>query len=248
MHRFDELTWPVPVFLIDGCFSIEARSTAAKEDFPACSTLVELADSYNRDKFERLLSAREGRSQGEVALFMNGKPDPVLMDVSASWSDVGIGTVVCQPKDSGMQRIEEQLTRLRTRLHTTDMALLEEKELAESRLQEIRERSAPFTSLGAQRGLVSLFGDLNEAKVEAVTGQLLRQISTNRTAELIMDFTPLTSVEETGVARLKSLIQAISIMGISVTVSGVAPDKVRALKGLLNDPEIRFIQRIQDVI
>lgn len=248
MHGFDELSWPLPVFLIDERYSIEARSPAAEEAFPSCSSLIELADPYNRDKFERLLTVGEDRTHGEVALYMANKKDPVLMDVSVSWNRLGVGTVLCQPKDTAMQRIEEQLSRLRTRLAETDMALMEEKELAESRLQEIRALSAPFISIGAHRGLVSLFGDLNEAKVEAVTGPLLREISMRRTSELILDLTPLGKVEETGVTQLQALLQAITLMGGTVTVSGVAPEKVSALKDLLIDPKIRFIQKIQDVM
>ncbi|WKA57652.1 STAS domain-containing protein [Planococcus shenhongbingii] len=170
------------------------------------------------------------------------------MDVHAKRNDPTLLSLVIVLKDSQLEHVAGQLSKLRERLRDTDYDLFQEKERTLELLQKVRGLSAPCIQLDKQRLLIPLFGDLTEEQVLAFTPRLLVRIYETQADTVIFDLTAMGRINDDGLRHLDSLLQSFSLMGTSSIFTGVKPEHAKRLHRIRTKQPMCFVASLQDVL
>ncbi|MCP2033399.1 rsbT co-antagonist protein RsbR [Planomicrobium sp. HSC-17F08] len=238
---------PLPAFTLDNHLHVVESSAEAFELFGDCRLFTDIVDEESLQKVKTLLSSEVLQPKFELN-FTSKKDGLFLADVYGKRSDSGNISLVIVPKDNQMERVANQLTKLRERLRETDYDLFQEKERTLELLQRVRELSAPYIQLDSDRLLVPLFGDLTEEQVLAFMPRLLANIYETQAETVIFDLTAMGKITDEGLQHLEQLLQSLSIMGMSSIFTGVKPEHAKQLHHMQAKLPMRFLSSLQEVL
>lgn len=238
---------PLPAFTLDNQLAIIDCSMEAFELFGECRSFTDLVDEESLKKAIKLLSPEWFQRKFELNM-ISRKGELFLADVYGKRSKSANLSLVIVPKDSQLERVSAQLSKLRERLRETDYDLFQEKERTLGLLQKVRELSAPCIQLDSERLLVPLFGDLTEEQVLAFTPRLLTSIYETQAETVIFDLTAMGKIKDEGLQHLDSLLQSLSIMGTSSIFTGVKPEHAKQLHHMHTKLPMRFLSSLQEVL
>lgn len=238
---------PLPAYTLDRQLVIIEGSAEAIELFGDCRIFTDIVDEESLKKAKTLLSSEVLQPKFELN-FISRKGELFLADVYGKRSDSGSLSLVVVPKDNQLERVANQLAKLRERLRETDYDLFQEKERTVELLQRVRELSAPYIQLDANRLLVPLFGDLTEEQVQAFSPRLLANIYETRAETVIFDLTAMGKISDGGLQQFANLLQSLTIMGTASIFTGVKPEHAKHLHQMQAKLPMRFLSSLQQVL
>jgi len=238
---------PLPVFTLDNRLHVVESSAEAFELFGECRQFTDVVDEESLQKAKKLLSSEVLQPKFELN-FISKKDRLFLADVYGKRIDPGNLSLVIVPKDNQLERVANQLAKLRERLRETDYDLFQEKERTVELLQRVRELSAPYIQLDANRLLVPLFGELTEEQVQAFSPRLLANIYETRAETVIFDLTAMGKITDGGLQQFADLLQSLTIMGTASIFTGVKPEHAKQLHHMQAKLPMRFLSSLQEVL
>ncbi|TWT27854.1 STAS domain-containing protein [Planomicrobium sp. CPCC 101110] len=244
-HHFED--WPLPIFQLDRELTILASSKLASSLFKESAVFTGLLEEGSRQKAVEFLNPARSFQPIELT-FLSPLDEPTVMDVHTKWESDGIANVIAVPKDRHYNRVFDQLTHLRKRLNETNYDLLLEKERADELLQNVRELSAPCIKLDQKRLLIPLFGLIDQQKMETVRPRILENVYRQDGQIVIFDLTAMDDIDNEGLTQLNALIQSLSIMGITISITGIHPRHAKRLHELNAVIYATFAVSLQDVL
>lgn len=238
---------PLPAFTLDPQLFIVEGSAEAFELFGNCRFFTDIVDEDSLQKAKTCLSSEVLQPKFELN-FISKKGELFLADVYGKRSESGNLSLVIVLKDNQLERVANQLAKLRERLRETDYDLFQEKERTVELLQRVRVLSAPYIQLDANRLLVPLFGDLTEEQVQAFSPRLLANIYETRAETVIFDLTAMGKITDGGLQQLADLLQSLTIMGTASIFTGVKPEHAKHLHQMQAKLPMRFLSSLQQVL
>ncbi|MDO6658347.1 STAS domain-containing protein [Anaerobacillus sp. 1_MG-2023] len=225
---------PLPAFLIDETLTILSQSENAAKAFSIHSSFLDLVDFDSRDKAVRML--RPSQDEVELELVMNTVQSPYsLFQVFAKWSS-GVGQIVCVRQDDRIEKLSTMLQKQRERLADTNFDLLDKKEELEAALMKIKKLSSPFLPISNNMGIIPLFGELEKELFLVNELNLLQILNNGKYERVILDFSGIGEIENSGVLPLLSFCSMLEVIGVSVVLCGLKPNHVLQL--MKNDFEL----------
>ncbi|WKA53882.1 STAS domain-containing protein [Planococcus shixiaomingii] len=244
-HDYED--WPLPIFQLNRNLTILASSKQARHIFKESPVFTGLLEEGSRQKAVEFLNPANVAEPIELT-FISIDGELLVMDVYCKWESGDIANAIAVPKDRQFARVSKQLTHLRTRLSETNYDLLLEKERTDALLQNVRELSAPCIKLDHQRLLIPLFGLIDLQKMETVMPRILESVYRHDGQTVIFDLTAMDDIDNDGLVQLKALFQSLSIMGITISISGVHPKHAKRLHELNTSLHATFAVSLQDVL
>ncbi|QKS71312.1 STAS domain-containing protein [Paenalkalicoccus suaedae] len=229
---------PLPLFKVNTELVIMERSDEAVRLFPHVETLERLVDRESREKFILEMSATNKESQFEINVTTKKKPLE-LFTVFTKWVDSSCYCLFV-PQSKGYERVESQLVALQQRLHETNFELFEKKEELSDLMGRANELSGPYIELSDRVALVPIFGDVSEAKVEAIRYNLLTKAYADQPDRMLIDFTSVGRIANEGVQALKEMVLTLQQMGIEVIILGLHPQHARKLQSHIKELQVEF--------
>lgn len=150
---------PIPFFVVDGDFTIVARSRSADQTFTHSVTFIELVDEGSHDKAKQFLTGQEQHTVVELHL-TDDESEVTLYDIHQSWHE-GRGFLACIKKQRSVDALRHALLEIRERLDEGPGPTDEEKVLRLVPFQKNRDGADPTTQLQLVR-LASMVGMLAE--------------------------------------------------------------------------------------
>lgn len=239
--------WPLPIFRLTRDLTILESSKKARFLFSVSPVFTCILDEGSRQKAVEFLNPVYVDQQLELT-FLAADGDLLLMDVHCKWEDNNIANVIAIPKDRHFQRVSDQLSHLRTRLNETNYDLLLEKERTEELLQNVRELSAPCIKLDKLRLLIPLFGRIDQQKMDTVIPRILESVYQHDAQIVIFDLTAMEDIDHSGMEQLNAMVQSLSIMGISISITGVHPTHAKRMHDLDTTLHASFSASLQDAL
>ncbi|AQQ54015.1 STAS domain-containing protein [Planococcus lenghuensis] len=239
--------WPLPVLKITRDFTIQDRSLEAEKILVPAASFLDLLDEDSRQKAENLLP-KGLPGKGIELNFLGRGEERFAADVHVNWNDEETATLVIVPHAESHRRIAGQFTSLRQRLNETNYDLLLEKMKVDELVKRVRELSAPLIRLDRSRMLIPLFGDLTVEQMAAVQEKVLSDTYASGATKIILDFTAVDLIDNSGLQEFNSLLQSLSLMGTSVTLTGLHPDHARRLNELDVHLGITYASSLQDIL
>ncbi|PSL40781.1 rsbT co-antagonist protein RsbR [Planomicrobium soli] len=239
--------WPLPIFQLDRKLTILASSKLARTLFKEASVFTGLLEEGSREKALKFLDPARSNEPIELT-FLSPLDEPMVMDVHCKWESGESANVIAVPKDRHFTRVSAQLTHLRTRLNDTNYDLLLEKERTDKLLQNVRELSAPCIKLDQQRLLIPLFGAIDQQKMITVLPRILENVYRQDSQSVIFDLTAMNDIDPDGLVQFNALLESLSIMGVTISITGVHPRHAKRLHELNKGLQATFAVSLQNVL
>jgi rsbT co-antagonist protein RsbR len=239
--------WPLPIFRLNQDLMILESSRQARIMFSESPVFTGLLDEESRQKAVEFLNPERPAAQIELN-FLSAEGELLLMDVHCNWKKGEIANVIAVPKDRHFNRVAEQLAHLRKRLHETNYDLLLEKERSDELLQNVRELSAPCIQLDKRRLLIPLFGNIDQQKMDIIVPRILDNVYRHDAETVIFELTAMDDICQSGLNQLHALFQSLSVMGITVSITGVHPRHAKRLHELDITIHADFSTSLHDVL
>jgi len=93
-----------------------------------------------------------------------------------------------------------------------------------SQQEMINELSSPVISLNNNVGLLPLVGDIDTARAKLILEKTLEQCSEKRVNHLLIDLSGVVMVDTMVAHQIFQLIDALSLIGVKSTLSGIRPE------------------------
>ncbi|MBB4825427.1 rsbT co-antagonist protein RsbR [Sporosarcina luteola] len=237
----------IPIFAINAELEILKVNDMAKSMLANGLTILDVIEEESRPKAVLNLLRFEPIQALEInALSSTGSI--LLADLYVAWSEEGIGEVLIVEKDKTMQKVSEQLNKLRNRLNDTNFELLEAKETAEELLHQNIKLSSPFIEVTETIALIPIYGGLNQTKTELIASTLSRRAYLSEVETLILDFTAVGHIEESGLQGLESLLRVLQLLGFSMVIAGLHPQHVKEWNDMNFTLDIRFMKSLKSAM
>lgn len=239
--------WPLPIFQLNRELTILSSSRLARTLFKESPVFTDLLDEGSRQKAVEFLNPVRDADPIELT-FLSPLEEPKVMDVHCRWESDGIGNAIVVPKDRHYTRVSKQLSLLRKRLNETNYDLLLEKERTDELLKNVRELSAPCIKLDHQRLLIPLFGFIDQQKMATVLPRILENVYREDGQTVIFDLTAMDDINPDGLEQFNELIQSMSIMGVTISITGVHPKHAKRLHEMNTPLHATFAVSLQSVL
>ncbi|QTD42945.1 STAS domain-containing protein [Sporosarcina sp. Te-1] len=237
----------IPIFAINTDLEILKSNDTAKSVLAGAQTILDVIEEESRPKAVMNLLRFETIKALEInALSSSG--NILLADLYVAWSEENIGEVLIVEKDKAVQKVSEQLNSLRSRLNDTNFELLEAKETAEELLHENIKLSSPFIEVTDTIALIPIYGGLDKTKTELIASTLSRRAYLSEVETLILDFTAVGHIEQSGLQGLESLLKVLQLLGFSVVIAGLHPQHVQEWNDMNFTLDIRFMKSLKSAM
>ncbi|MBN8210845.1 STAS domain-containing protein [Bacillus sp. NTK071] len=222
---FDIKNHPLPAFIINDNLEIIERSQLATESFSSSTSFLQLVDQDSRTKAKKYLTPLQ--KEVEIELVLNTILFPYsLYNVYVKWSNEGLAQLVCVKQDKRIAKLGESIQKQRERLSETNFDLLDKKEELEAALTRIKKLSSPFLPISSTIGVIPLFGTLEQVLFELNQNELLYSIRNGDYNHVIIDFSGVGEVEESGAQALHSFCKMVNVIGVTPVLCGLKPSHV----------------------
>ncbi|TKD67465.1 STAS domain-containing protein [Pseudalkalibacillus hwajinpoensis] len=219
---FDIRKHPLPAFIVDDNLEIIEKSQLATESFSSSTSFLQLVDQDSRTKAKKYLTPLE--KEVEIELVLNTIHSPhSLYIVYAKWSKEGVAQIVCVKQDQRIAKLAGSIQKQRERLSETNFDLLDKKEELEVALTRIKKLSSPFLPITSTIGVIPLFGTLEQVLFEVNENELLYSLRNGGYDHVIIDFSGIGEVEESGPQALRSFCNMVSVIGVTPVLCGLKP-------------------------
>jgi len=131
-------------------------------------------------------------------------------------------------------------------LEASEREMMDKLRLIEAQKQALLDLSAPVLHIGEGIVAVPVIGEIDDERAEVLREGLLAAIATSRVHHAILDLTGVSSLEESSARHIVAVVQAASLLGARVVVSGVqsvvAQAMVRLGLNLSGIPTVRDLK------
>ncbi|WP_053216246.1 STAS domain-containing protein [Guptibacillus hwajinpoensis] len=222
---------PLPAFIVNEKLEIIDESQLASESFTSPSSFLDLVDKYSRTKAKKYLTPHE--EQVEIELVLNTEHESYsLYNVYSNWTKEGTAQLVCVKQDQRIAKLGESIQKQRERLSETNFDLLDKKEELETALKRIKKLSSPFLPISSTIGVIPLFGTLEQELFEVNENELLYSLRNEDYERVIIDFSGVGEIEESGAHALHSFCKMVNVIGVIPVLCGLKPSHVFHLLNL----------------
>jgi rsbT co-antagonist protein RsbR len=229
---------PLPLFKIDKEFNILEFTGTAADLFPETDSLYQIIDRDSHTKLKNCLINGDAALTFEINA--KTKQEPLeLFKVFAQWNGPEAFCIFV-PANQDYNLVHKQLEELQMRLSETNFELYEKKEQLSSAMDRTNRLSGPYIELSDTLALLPIFGDLSEEKITAVQDNAIQHAYDNKPERVLVDFTGVGVVEESGVLQLKDMVLVFKQMGMDVVIIGLSPAQARVLKPYRRELELDF--------
>ena len=94
----------------------------------------------------------------------------------------------------------------------------------QSQQEMINELSSPVIQLNNSMGLLPLVGDIDTTRAKLILEKTLQQCSEKRVNHLLIDLSGVVMIDTMVAHQLFQLIDALSLIGVKTTLSGIRPE------------------------
>ena len=234
----------IPIYAINAELEIIKANETAKLVLASAQTILDVIEEESRPKAVINLLRFEPIKALEINV-LSSSGSIVLADLYVAWSEGEIGEVLIIEKDKAVEKVSEQLISLRTRLNDTNFELLEAKENAEELLHENIKLSSPFIEVTDTIALIPIYGGLDQTKTELIAAKLSQRAFLSEVETLILDFTAVGHIEQSGLEGLESLLKVLQLLGFNVVIAGLHPQHVKEWNDMEFTLEIRFMKSLK---
>ncbi|WP_026690884.1 STAS domain-containing protein [Alteribacter aurantiacus] len=103
-----------------------------------------------------------------------------------------------------------------------------EQEQIESQKKVISELSSPVITLNEEVALLPLVGDIDSSRSKIIMEKTLQQCASQGVNHLLMDLSGVVTIDEVVASELMDLIDALKLVGVTTTLSGLRPEIAQA--------------------
>ncbi|MBM7097715.1 STAS domain-containing protein [Bacillus sp. H-16] len=102
------------------------------------------------------------------------------------------------------------------------------KKRIEAQQELISKLSSPVITLNEEVALLPIVGDIDSARSKIIMEKTLERCSTQGVNYLLMDLSGVVTIDQNVAEELMNLIDALQLIGVSTTLSGMRPEMAQA--------------------